>query len=91
MFPKEEKGKKFLACNCGYSNKKAKSEMKEELAAEEEIRVVDSDDSPNLIVEADCPDCGPTKAEHWAIQTRASDEPETLFYKCKKCSKTWKE
>jgi DNA-directed RNA polymerase subunit M len=91
MTPKEEKGKKFLACKCGYTNKKAKSEMREEVAGQEEIRVVDSDDSPNLIVDAMCSECGPVKAEHWAIQTRASDEPETQFFKCKKCSKTWKE
>ncbi len=91
MFPKEEKGKKFLACKCGYSNRKVKSEMKEEVADEEEIRIVDSDETTNPIVDADCPDCGPTQAEFWSIQTRASDEPETQFYKCQKCKKTWKE
>lgn len=91
MSPKEEKGKKFLACHCGYTNKKVKSEMKEELGEGEELKVVDSDDSPNLVVEAHCTKCGHDKAEHWSIQTRASDEPETQFFKCKKCGHTWKE
>ncbi|MBR9703137.1 transcription factor S, partial [Candidatus Woesearchaeota archaeon] len=49
MSPKEEKGKKFLGCKCGYSNKKVKSEMKEEVNDVEEIRIVDSDESTNLI------------------------------------------
>lgn len=91
MSPTEENGKKFLACKCGYSNKKVKSELKETVDDHEEIKVVDSNDSVNPVVDAECPDCGPTKAEFWTLQTRASDEPETQFYKCKKCSKTWKE
>ncbi|RKX65519.1 MAG: transcription factor S, partial [Tenericutes bacterium] len=46
---------------------------------------------PNPVVEAECPDCGLVKAEFWTMQTRSSDEPETQFFKCKKCRKTWKE
>lgn len=91
MAPKEEKGKKFMACACGYSNKKAKSEMKETLEEKEEIAVVDSEQTTNLIVEAICSKCGNNEAEHWSIQTRASDEPETQFFKCTKCGHTWKE
>ena len=91
MFPKEEKGKKFLACKCGYTNKKAKGEMKETMAATEELRVVDSEETANPIIDTDCPECGPAKAEFWTVQTRASDEPETQFFKCKNCDKTWKE
>lgn len=91
MFPKEEKGKKFLACKCGHTNKKVKSEMKETVAATDEVKVVDTEDSANPVIDTDCPDCGPVKAEFWSIQTRASDEPETQFFKCKECAKTWKE
>lgn len=91
MFPKEEKGKKFMACACGYSNKKAKSEMKETVEEHDEIAVVDSDQSGNLKVEALCAKCGHNQAEHWSIQTRASDEPETQFFRCMNCKHTWKE
>lgn len=91
LSPKEENGKKFMACSCGYSNKKAKGEFTESIADKEAVVIVDGDESPNPVVDAHCNDCGPVKAEFWMIQTRASDEPETQFFKCKKCGKTWKE
>jgi DNA-directed RNA polymerase subunit M len=42
-------------------------------------------------VKEDCPDCGHDTAFFWTKQTRASDEPETKFYRCVKCKKTWRE
>lgn len=91
MGPKEEKGRKFLACRCGYSDKKAKGEMKEKPVTNERITVVDSEETVNPVVDAVCNNCGPTKAEFWMLQTRASDEPETQFFRCTKCKRTWKE
>ncbi|MBR9702727.1 transcription factor S, partial [Candidatus Woesearchaeota archaeon] len=77
--------------SCGHTNKKVKSEITETVADNEEVVIVDSDESPNPVVDAHCSRCGPVKAEFWMIQTRASDEPETQFFKCKKCRKVWKE
>ena len=93
MAPKEENGKSFLSCACGYSDKKAApSQVTETMNKDEDkIEIVEGTESVNPVVEAECPDCGPVQAEFWSIQTRASDEPETQFFKCKKCSKTWKE
>lgn len=92
MMPTEDAGKKFLACKCGYSNKKAKTEMKETVDNQkEEVKVLDGEASAHPIVEANCPTCGLTQAEFWSLQTRSSDEPETQFFRCQKCKKTWKE
>ena len=36
-------------------------------------------------------ECGLGKARFWLVQTRASDEPETKFFKCEKCKHTWRD
>jgi DNA-directed RNA polymerase subunit M len=38
-----------------------------------------------------CPQCGNPKAYWWMRQMRGGDEPETRFYRCTKCGKTWRE
>jgi len=37
-----------------------------------------------------CPKCEHREAYWWMQQTRAADEPPTLFYRCKKCSYSWR-
>lgn len=37
-----------------------------------------------------CPKCGHNKASYWQLQTRRADEGMTTFYRCKKCSQTWR-
>jgi len=41
--------------------------------------------------DVECPKCGNKEAYWWSVQTRAADEPETQFYRCKKCRYTWRE
>ncbi len=43
------------------------------------------------VTDKECPQCGNEKSYWWTMQTRSSDEPETRFYKCVKCSYTWRE
>ena len=43
------------------------------------------------IVIEKCPECGNERAYFWTVQTRASDEAETKFYKCVKCGHTKRE
>lgn len=38
-----------------------------------------------------CPECKNKKAYWWLRQLRSADEPETRFFKCTKCSYTWRE
>ena len=37
-----------------------------------------------------CPKCENMEAHWWMQQTRAADEPPTMFYKCTKCSYSWR-
>ncbi len=37
-----------------------------------------------------CPKCENVEAYWWMQQTRAADEPPTLFYKCCKCGYNWR-
>lgn len=40
---------------------------------------------------AQCSACGNGEAYWWLRQMRGADEPETRFYRCTKCGKTWRE
>jgi len=37
-----------------------------------------------------CPVCEHPEAYWWMQQTRAADEPPTIFYRCTKCSYSWR-
>jgi transcription factor S len=38
----------------------------------------------------DCSRCGNDMAFWWMLQTRSADEPTTQFYRCTKCTHTWR-
>jgi transcription factor S len=93
LFPKKDKkGKQVFKCSCGHSDKEMKTpEFKEEITEKEKIAIVDKEVEPYPLTEAKCPDCKHDKAFFWTVQTRASDEPETKFFKCEKCKKVWRD
>ena len=39
---------------------------------------------------AECPKCHNDLAYVWQVQTRAGDEGSTQFFRCTKCSHTWR-
>ncbi len=39
----------------------------------------------------ECPKCGNGEAYYWMVQTRGGDESTTQFFRCVKCSYTWRE
>jgi len=39
----------------------------------------------------ECPRCGNMEAYWWMVQTRGADESTTQFFRCTKCSYTWRE
>ena len=89
--PKEDKGKRILACSCGYkSSGQQKIEIKEKGAEQKAIEIIEEVETRPL-TPATCPKCDHNKAYFWTIQTRAADEPETRFFKCEKCKYTWRE
>lgn len=38
-----------------------------------------------------CPKCGNGRAYWWMVQTRSADESSTQFFRCTRCSHTWRE
>jgi DNA-directed RNA polymerase subunit M/transcription elongation factor TFIIS len=38
-----------------------------------------------------CKRCGKAKTKYWEMQTRASDEPMTIFIRCLNCGKAWRQ
>ena len=91
--PKTEKKKKVLACSCGFATKDLSSaEIKETVKRDNTVvAIVKEDDSSLPETDARCPECGNEKAFYWTQQTRAGDEPETKFLKCKKCKHIWRD
>ena len=83
---------KASCINCGYRpKKKPKIEASEKIERKETVAIVkENQDNPNPIVDIACPKCKNKKAFFWTSQTRAADEAETKFYKCVKCTNTWR-
>ena len=52
--------------------------------------VIEEEATAYPLVDRTCPKCSHDKAYFWEIQTRASDEPATQFFKCEKCKHTWR-
>ncbi len=88
-----QKRKNYGCPRCGYvSKEKAKIVSSEKMKSNPELGVVSEKDSQILpVVEVTCKKCGHGKAYFWTMQTRASDESETKFYKCTKCGITWRD
>ena len=78
---------------CGYKEKgEYNTVFVEKSENKKEITVID--DTPEVLPmdnEITCPKCGNKGVYYWYLQTRASDEAETKFYRCPKCNYTWRE
>ena len=95
MLPKDGKLKCVV---CGYEeetteNSSKEYEYKEHLESKKvKITVIEGESLDTLpTIRIECPKCGHNEAYWWLQQTRCADEPETRFYKCKKCGHTWRE
>jgi DNA-directed RNA polymerase subunit M len=88
-----QKRKNDGCIRCSYSSKsKVKLKTSEKLDQKKEIAVVkDKDMEVYPIIEEECKKCGHNKVYFWTLQTRATDEAETKFFKCVKCEHTWRE
>lgn len=95
ILPKKgEDGSNVFECKCGYKEVGGDSKITSQTKAKEikDIEVPTGDEDSNLpTCEMECEKCGHKIAYYWEIQTRASDEPPTRFYKCEKCKYTWRE
>lgn len=103
MMPRKDGSKTYFVC--GKCGKKAKPEAikpkaKEAAKISEKIEHGFADIIPVVgeksvkvlpLTKIECPECGNNEAHWWTQQTRSSDEPETRFYRCTSCKKTWRE
>ncbi|HLC91258.1 MAG TPA: transcription factor S [Candidatus Nanoarchaeia archaeon] len=91
--PKEKGGKKILYCSCGFTKEmesESKTEIKEQVKSVKKIEVIENVEThPKIKIK--CEKCNNNVAYYWTSQTRGADEPETRFFKCAKCSYTWRE
>lgn len=88
--PKKEGKKTILRCSCGYSQEGTAILNEKVKQKENKVEVVDGEIETLPEIEEECPKCGNRKAYFWTAQTRGGDEPETKFYKCKKCKHIWR-
>lgn len=91
MMPKAVGGKKQFVCSCGHKQAAESVIITESVKKAPELAIIEKEPTTNVIIDADCPKCGPVKAEYWEIQTRSADEPATRFHKCTKCGHTWRD
>lgn len=92
---KKEKNKTILVCRkCGHKIKDYKPiEIKEEVKKDPMDEVVIIEEKKEVLpkIRIICPKCSNKEAVWWMQQTRSSDEPPTLFFRCTKCRHSWRE
>lgn len=96
MLVEKKRKHTFLVCKkCGRKKKAKREKMAITEAMPEpkkEIVVVGKEESMAELPKTKimCPECENVEAFWWMQQTRAADEPPTLFYKCTKCGYSWR-
>lgn len=101
---RDKAGKNILWCSCGFTanpeevksklkkeSPEEKKEAKEELPKETRRLDIVKELETHPKIKAVCEKCNNKEAYYWTQQTRGADEPETRFFKCTKCSHTWRE
>jgi len=93
LVPNEKKENSLLCNSCGYSPRaKFQMALKEKVNRGERAKGVSEKQEETMAkVHYDCQKCGHNECYYWTEQTRASDEPETQFFRCVKCSHTHRE
>jgi len=83
----------FVCPKCGHSEKGTKVARQIKLeASSSTINVLDENEKTQTlpVIKIECGKCGHNEAVWWMLQTRSADEPTTQFYRCVKCSYTWR-
>ncbi len=98
---KDKKDVVWVCPKCGFKKKPESGAkvivplvVKESKPFQESIAVIGREEQklrtlPTVKIE--CPKCGNNVAFAWQVQTRGSDESSTQFFRCTKCSHTFRE
>ncbi|HIH07142.1 MAG TPA: transcription factor S [Candidatus Nitrosotenuis sp.] len=85
--------KKGSCTKCGYSEVSKVEIKKSTSELDKSFTVFDENDEKETLptIKKECEKCGHDQAVWWMLQTRSADEPTTQFYRCVKCSHTWRD
>ena len=90
LVPNKDNPKK-ISCSCGYTSRQHKTiNIKEKAEKVNKIEIIDKTIETLPKTDVLCPKCKNNKAYYWLAQTRSSDEAETQFFRCAKCSHQWR-
>ncbi|MFB3152403.1 MAG: transcription factor S [Nitrosopumilaceae archaeon] len=90
---KKGNSKSVLSCpKCDYTESSPKETKKGKEEIKSELNVLAENEGKETLstIKIDCEKCGNNEAVWWMLQTRSADEPTTQFYRCIKCSHTWR-
>ena len=95
---KLKKGTSGLECSkCGYvegEKEKTKQTSNDNMEEPETILAFEANEGeetkPTIEIDCENPNCDSKEAVWWMLQTRSADEPTTQFFRCTKCSHTWR-
>jgi len=84
-----------LRCRkCGFEQEKPRDEtmvFTSRMQARDITVLEEQEEAGFPTTRAHCPECGNDTAYWWLRQLRSADESETRFFRCTKCSYTWRE
>lgn len=80
-----------LGCGSCKTTTSEQTTFKERRKKEKVLEILEKTNENLPQTDADCPKCGHERAYFWTAQTRASDEPETIFLKCAECEHQWRQ